>query len=63
MNLWWVTLSVVDLNVVTIKWAGPKAEPFQVRQATEVNFVGASEASGGPCGGLLRTCGGSKSSN
>ena len=33
-----------------IKWAGPKAGPFQGRQATEVNFAGASEASGGPCG-------------
>ena len=26
------------------KWADPKAGPFQERQATEVNFAGASEA-------------------
>jgi len=35
---------------------GLKAGPFQGRQATEVYFAWASEASGGPCGELLRFC-------
>jgi hypothetical protein len=37
------------LNCKDIKWAGSKAEPLKGSQAAEVNFVGASEASGGPC--------------
>jgi len=39
-----------------VKGAGPRAGPFQGRQATEVDFAGASEASSGPCGELLRFC-------
>ena len=39
--------------LLTIKWAGPKVGPFHGRQATEVNFAGESEASGGPCGELF----------
>ena len=37
-----------------VKRAGPKAGPFQGRKATEMNFAGASEVTGGPCEELLR---------
>ena len=42
-----------NLALQKIKWAGPKAGPFQDRQATELNFAGASETSGGPFGSCV----------
>ena len=45
----WTRRYATHFLLCFIKWAGPNAGPFQGRQATEVNFARASEASGGPC--------------
>ena len=46
-------VSINSSCVTCVKWGGPKSGPFQGRQAKEVNFPEASEASGGRANGFF----------